>query len=337
MSKKIDFGAALSKPAPPDRFAQAQAVMNATGGSLLHGTGAPASSFHVETGAAPSTTSDGWAGAREIEMDLARLHDNPYGARSCYTEDLVAARAQSIKVEGQLEPIKVCRHPTFPGEYIVIDGGCRKRSLLVLGRSTGRVAVRDEVLAPLELHRLSRIYNKERDNGSVMDDALVWRRLLDDKVVADQDALATQVEVTKGQVSKTLAMLKMPPQVLAAIEANPRPVTASFGYQLYQFSTAVSSREDGVALTVELVGKVQREEISCLQIEKLRQRYEDGRERKHRETSRQYPLHRDGHAVGTLKEWDNGKVLLEVVLEDKELREQIVAELKQRFMAGEGA
>jgi len=336
MSKKIDLKAGLRPAAAPDRFAMAQTVLQQAGGSLLTNQTAahPSPGFHVETTTSASDD-QAWKGAAETEVELSKLHDNPYGARTCYTENLIADRAQSIRVDGQLEAMKVCLHPTIAGEYIIIDGGCRKRALIALGRITGRIKIRDEILQPLELHRLSRVYNKERDDGSVLDDALVWRRMLTDGIVADQDALATQVGVTKGQVSKTLALLKMPQPVLAAIETNPSPITASFGYQLYQFSTAVASREDGIPLTIDLVNKVQRDEISCLEIEKLRRRYEEGKERKHRETSRQYPLTRDGRAVGTLKEWDNGKVMLEVILDDQEAREKLVAELKARFATAE--
>lgn len=342
MTKKgIDLSAALKRTpttpaAPPpshlattaaDRMQAAQAVLRA-GGALADS----APGFHMETGRPPLAPEAPWGTGAEQEVELAALHDNPYGARSCYPEQLVAARAASIKLEGQLEPIKVSLHPERPGEYIVIDGGCRKRSLGLLGRKA-RISIRPEVLSPLELHRLSRIYNKERDDGSALDDALVWRRMLDDKVVADQDALAAQVAVSKGQISKTLALLKLPGIVRERIETNPGPVTSSFGYQIYLFWAAVEKREDGEQLTLDIVSKVQDDELNCNDIDRLRKKLEAGKERKQRESSRQYHLHAGNDSVGTLKEWDSGKVVLEVLLPDPAMRDQLIADLKRRFVS----
>ena len=67
------------------------------------------------------------------------------------------------------------------------------------------------------------------------------------------------------------------------------------------------------------------------EIQEARAQVESPRERKRKETSRQYRIQRDGRPVGSLKEWDSGKVVLEVVLADPRDRAALVAALRERF------
>jgi ParB family chromosome partitioning protein len=73
------------------------------------------------------------------------------------------------------------------------------------------------------------------------------------------------------------------------------------------------------------------DQISTRKLESIRSKLEEGKSRKCREVSRQHKLLVDGRQVGTLKEWDSGRVVLEVNLPDPAARESLVADLKHRF------
>jgi ParB family chromosome partitioning protein len=86
----------------------------------------------------------------------------------------------------------------------------------------------------------------------------------------------------------------------------------------------------------ELVGLIERilaEDLSTRQVAAIRAKLETGERRKRKETSRQYKIHQDGQLLGSLKEWDSGKVVLEVVLTDARERTALVASLRERFAA----
>ncbi|MBC7620793.1 MAG: hypothetical protein H7293_17715, partial [Candidatus Saccharibacteria bacterium] len=53
--------------------------------------------------------------------------------------------------------------------------------------------------------------------------------------------------------------------------------------------------------------------------------------RKNKETSRQYKIKAEGKPIGVIKEWDSGRVSLDVTIADPRKREAIVAELRTRF------
>ena len=257
------------------------------------------------------------------------MHDNPYNARQIYDPEIVKSRATSIAADGQLTPAPACRHFERPAEVILIDGGYRKRALQLLGRTEIRIRLED-VRTPRELARLSRVYNKERDDGTALDDALAWRRLLDEGIVQSQDELADLTGVSKAVVSRTLGMLKLPEAALAMIREQPRPVSATAGYELSLLSSLVPD-----ARLLDVIGRVLAGELSTRDLEELRKNIVSGKSRKTKETSRQYKIHEGASRIGVLKEWDDGRVAFEIKLLDPQRRTELVEELKRRFGVAE--
>jgi ParB family chromosome partitioning protein len=82
---------------------------------------------------------------------------------------------------------------------------------------------------------------------------------------------------------------------------------------------------------VALVNRIVTEDLSTRQVAAIRAKLEDGHLRKRKETSRQYKIRRGGAQIGSLKEWDSGKVTLEVVLPDPKDRTALVNALREKF------
>ena len=76
---------------------------------------------------------------------------------------------------------------------------------------------------------------------------------------------------------------------------------------------------------------VKEDLISRKDIEEATAKLKAGNTRKHKETSRQYPIQINGHKSGVLKEWDSNKVLLEIQLPNVEQRKELVELLKDKF------
>jgi len=274
-------------------------------------------SFRAETGRMD--------GARVLRVAISKVHDNPYNARRLYSQELIKERAASIAAEGQKVPAAAVPHPERPGEYILIDGQYRKRALQFLGRSEIDVIL-EQATSHKDMYRLSRLYNKQRNDGSAYDDALVWQQMLIDKVVADQDELAELAGVSKSVMSKTLGMLKLPEIALQRIQEQPQSVGSSMGYELFLLSKSAPQAEFMRVLEQALTG-----DITTKAVEAVRARLEKGVRRKSKEFSRQYKIKSGAAQIGVLKEWDSGKVSLEVRVIDPKERLELIEELKRRF------
>jgi len=63
---------------------------------------------------------------------------------------------------------------------------------------------------------------------------------------------------------------------------------------------------------------------------------ENPKHRKAREGARQYRIGTGSSQIGTIKEWDSGKVMLEVKLDDPAKRAELVLDLRKRFGLADG-
>lgn len=280
-------------------------------------------------GATASRVESAWPPAPGVTMTvkIATCHDNRYNARRKYFPSIIKDRAASIAADGQKVAAAACAHPDRPGEFILIDGGYRKRALQHLGRDEILIRI-EEAKTDRDLYRLSRLYNKERNDGSALDDALAWQQLLDDGVAVDQNDLAVLNGVDKGIVSKTLSLLKLPESAFELLQDDPAGVGYAVGYELYLLSKAAPLED-----LMKAIDKVRSEEgMTVLELAALRRRFDaPSRPRKQKEMSRVYRISRDGAQVGFLKDWDNGKVAFEVTIDDARKRAELVEEIKRKF------
>jgi ParB family chromosome partitioning protein len=303
-------------------LAKSQPHPAAQGPNILN-TDTDTGSFRAET----RPVQDG----RVLRVAISKVHDNPYNARRLYSQDLVKERAASIAAEGQKVPAAAVPHPQRPGEYILIDGQYRKRALQFLGRSEIDVIL-EQAASHKDMYRLSRLYNKQRNDGSAYDDALVWQQMLIDRVVVDQDELAELAGVSKSVMSKTLGMLKLPDAALQRIQEHPQAVGPTMGYELYLLSKSANQADFMRVLEQALAG-----DVTTKDVEAVRARLENGVRRKSKEFSRQYKIKSGAAQIGVLKEWDSGKVSLEVRVVDPKERLELIEDLKRRFGLSEAA
>jgi len=274
-----------------------------------------ATSFRPETG----TTF-------ELDVPLERIHSNPRGARRLYPDSVLADTLESIRAEGQKMAALARRHPTIPGDYILIEGECRRRCLALLNKPRMKVTLDETITTDLEMYRVSRLVNKHRSDGTCLDDAMAWRDLLDDRMVDDQDALAALVGVAKGTVSKTLAVLKIPPTYLDRMKEYPALFPLTIGYELYQLSNLADPNR-----MLQLVEGVIAGTTDSGHLIRLRESLSAGKERKSKERFRSYALAGDGLTSGSLKESDTGRLVLDIQFGDAGAREAFVDKMRSMF------
>lgn len=285
-----------------------------------------AADFSAEIGAARTGT-----GKAVLRVPLTSVHDNPLNARHIYDPEAVKTLAASIATRGQLVPAPAARHPTLAGHVVLIDGHYRKRALLAAGKTEIECVLQD-VSSELDMYRMSYLINEERNAQSPLDNALAWQKLLSEQKVADGAGIAELTGLSTAAVAKTMAFLKLPDAALAKLREIPAKFGIAIGYEIYQLSKLLSEKE-----LLELMQRTVDEDLSSRALESLRTKLEDAKPRKKKEVSRQYRIKAGKAQIGFIKEWDSGRVALDVQIADPKERELLVEELKRRFQIGDAA
>jgi ParB family chromosome partitioning protein len=266
-----------------------------------------------------------------LRVPLARVHDNPLNARHIYDPETVKALAASIATRGQLVPAPAARHPSLEGHVVLIDGHYRKRALLAAGKTEIECVLQD-VGSELDMYRMSYLINEERNAQLPLDNALAWQKLLMEKKIPDGAGIAELTGLSTGAVAKTMAFLKLPEGALAKLREAPAKFGVAVGYEIYQISKLVSEKE-----LLDLMQRTVDEDLSSRALESLRAKIENAKPRKKKEVSRQYRIKAGKTQIGFIKEWDSGRVALDINLVDPKEREALVEELKRRFQIGDPA
>ncbi|WP_186108125.1 ParB/RepB/Spo0J family partition protein [Burkholderia gladioli] len=312
-----------------DRFARAETALEGRE-SLLSGhranpeTNRSDPNFYVETleraGKVKAVTTT-WA----IDM----VEDNPLNSRRIYDEAIVKARANSIAKDGQMLPALAARHPSDPKKLILIDGQYRKRARIFLKHAELDVKILDG-LEPIDFWRLARTANSEREQESALDAAYAFRRLLDEGYAPDQERLAALVGESKGVVNKHLALLDLPEPALDLMAANPALFGINMAYEITLYRKAVQNDDR----TLQLIQRVIAEQLSFRKVEAIRKALQKG-PRQRNPTARQFKYTRpDGTSIGTIKEWDDGRIQVDLNLGDQVER---FREALQEMLAADGA
>jgi ParB family chromosome partitioning protein len=161
------------------------------------------------------------------EVDLDLIAPNPYQPRLNFDEAKLEELAQSIRANGLIQPIIVRRaggaksgapastgagatgpQPSAP--YEIIAGERRWRAAQRAGLLRVPVLVKD--VPDEKLLEVALIENIQREDLNPIDEALAYRRLIDDFHLT-QEALASAVGKDRSSVANFLRLLKLPDSV----------------------------------------------------------------------------------------------------------------------------
>lgn len=308
--------AADSRFSGDDKFSRAAAIVATTP------SGVGPKSVAVE---ARNAVSDMHHSIDTIWIPISLVRDNPRNARHFYDPVKISARAASIAKEGQMTPALACVDWENPGGYILIGGHYRKKALQQLGRTEIQVK-----LLPaknnLDLYRLSYAENAEREDGTPLDNAFVWRGLMSNGELPTHEAIADALGIPRSTVTKTLKLLSLPPSVLDVLTETPDRFTLTAAYELTLFENLDTKALENLAKQIA-TGKLSTRDLTKLRNELPKPLSH----RKIKEISRQYKILEDNQVVGHIKDWDSGKVVLEVIISESSKRQQLVEELRRRF------
>ncbi|WP_347558497.1 ParB/RepB/Spo0J family partition protein [Robbsia sp. KACC 23696] len=262
---------------------------------------------------------------RFVSLPIEMLQSNPLNSRSYYNPEAIEARAVSIQKEGQLVPVLVTPDSRQPGKYLLIDGHYRRLAMQSIGRKQMDCCILED-LQPVDFYRLSKALNHEREGETVLDVALGLQKLKDNQIANTDEDLVSIAGENATKISKLLSLLELPTAVKETIQEHPQHFGINTAYELTLYQKASDTR-----MTEQLARRIVDESLTFRKVESIRKNAELGKRPK-KQLSRQYKIvASDGRELGTLKEWDSGRVVLDIKFNDQKQRDALLNDIKSQF------
>src|SRR5262245_16479523 len=265
-----------------------------------------------------------------LELPLGVLDDNPCNPRHFYLPESIDRLAINLSNIGQRSPIQVALNQTAAERFTIIEGHRRVRALRKLGRETVSAIVVDTCEA-LDLYKLAFDLNTQRDSQTIFDNAIAWRRLLDEGRVPNQQALAAFLGVDETTVSMTLSIAQLPDEVLREMVRHAEHFGLNTSYHVQRYC-----RQKGVAATLQLVERIRVEGLSMRAVSAL-VRHGEGAPGVERTTRARYnqcfEVTHDTQRVGYVKVYGEDRLEMSLRGLPLEQRDKIYAKLKE-LLAG---
>lgn len=188
------------------------------------------------------------------EIPVGNIEANPYQPRTHF--DLVALEelADSIKVQGIIQPITVRK--LGAGQYQLISGERRLQASKIAGLESVPAYIRtanDEQMLEMAL-----IENIQRQDLNPIEISLAYQRLLEE-LGLKQESLGEKVGKKRATVNNYLRLLKLPP----AIQIGLRDAKISMGHARALINVEDSDRQLGI------FQQAVEEELSVRKVEEL--------------------------------------------------------------------
>jgi len=149
-----------------------------------------------------------------VEISIGRISPNPRQPRSSHDDDDLEQLADSIREYGVLQPIIVSRDTSRPEHYILIAGERR----LLAARKAGIETIPAVLREASDQQRLilALVENVQRSDLNPLEEADAYSQLSEEFGLT-HDEIAERVGKSRPEVSNTLRLLKLAPEVKQAL------------------------------------------------------------------------------------------------------------------------
>lgn len=180
-------------------------------------------------------------------MEIERIVPDPEQPRKFFSEESITQLAASLKKTGQLQPIRVRWNGTIE-KWVIISGERRYRAAIQAGFKTIACQFCDKPLTEAEILQESLIENLLREDLRPIEAAQGYQQLITMNTWTIQQ-VADALNVSKGAISKSLALLKLPDEIQSQIEAG--SISASSGYEVSRLKDEEAQRELAARIVTE--------------------------------------------------------------------------------------
>lgn len=188
------------------------------------------------------------------EIQLSQIQVNPYQPRTHFDRQALEELAESIKVQGIIQPITVRK--LSQDEYQLISGERRFQASKIARLKTIPAYIR--TADDQQMLEMALIENIQRENLNAMEIALSYQRLLEECDLK-QEQLGERVGKNRTTVNNYLRLLRLPPDIQAGI----RDKKISMGH-----ARAIVNVED-IDKQLHIYKKAVEEELSVRKVEQL--------------------------------------------------------------------
>jgi ParB family chromosome partitioning protein len=178
---------------------------------------------------------------RTVEID--KLDPNPFQPRTIGSDSELETLAESIRVQGILQPLLVRTHPVTKGRYQIVAGERRWRAAALAGLS--EVPVLHRNMTDAEAAATALVENLQRLDLNPIEEAEGLQRLISEFDLT-HEALGHAVSKSRAHVGNMVRLLKLP----ARVQDEIRKGTVTFGH-----ARALLTAADPGALTDQILAR----------------------------------------------------------------------------------
>lgn len=149
------------------------------------------------------------------EIKIAEIEVNPFQPRTDFDQEALAELADSIKLQGLIQPITVRKVNAH--KFQLISGERRLRASKLAGLTQIPAYIR--TANDQQMLEMALIENIQRENLNAIEVALSFQRMIDECSLK-QEELGERVSKNRSTVTNYLRLLKLPPTIQASIRDN---------------------------------------------------------------------------------------------------------------------
>lgn len=269
----------------------------------------------------------GYRPGQVIDLALKAIKPSPFNPRHFYLKSSIAELAVNLAKQGQQQAIHVIPDYDNPGTYFVSDGGRRVRALKEANKESVRAIVIDLPIG-IQSYKLGYDLNVQRDSQTVFDNAVVWRRFLDDQHFQSQKELAEHLGLDESTVAVALSIAKLPEAVMHEMVARPDRFGSNMAYQVGRYHTA-----RGADATLRLINKILSDDLSTRQVADIVKGRASAQESTKPAGRQRYAQRLEiklgGVSVGDLKSYGDDRIELRLKGLTREKRDDILRQIEK--------
>ncbi|MBB5418933.1 ParB/RepB/Spo0J family partition protein [Paraburkholderia atlantica] len=269
----------------------------------------------------------GYRPGQVIELALKTIKPSPFNPRYFYVKSSIAELAVNLAKQGQQQAIHVIPDYDNPGTYFVSDGGRRVRALKEANKESVKAIVVDLPVG-IQSYKLGYDLNVQRDSQTVFDNAVVWRRFLDERHFQSQKELAEHLGLDESTVAVALSIAKLPETVMQEMVARPDRFGSNMAYQVGRYHTA-----RGADATLRLINRILSDDLSTRQVADIVKgratAQENAKPAGRQRYAQRLEIKLGGVSVGDLKSYGDDRLELRLKGLTREKRDDILRQIEK--------
>ncbi len=265
-----------------------------------------------------------------IELPLKTIKASPFNPRHFYLKSSIAELAVNLAKQGQQQAIHVIPDYDNPGTFFVSDGGRRVRALKEANKDSVKAIVIDIPIG-IESYKLGYDLNVQRDSQTVFDNAVVWRRFLEESYFQSQKELAEHLGIDESTIAVALSIGKLPEAVMQEMVARTDRFGSNMAYQVGRYHTA-----RGTDATLRLIHKILSDDLSTRQVADIvkgrASAQENAKPAGRQRYAQRHEIKMNGSTVGDLKSYGEDRLELRLRGLSREKRDEILQQLEKMLL-----